>query len=605
MKPAKAQVQASVTRLEAWRALRATWTFLRKPPPSHTGSDGALPRGGQRQRTCRCTATKQQELGALPLVDGSPQRPSSAAGDKARPGRSTAPSSSGGPGGPEEEPSTSSSFQIGLDPFTQQLILSALTVGGAAGIAAWAHVDLGNALRLDPDALGFALQLSSPVLLLLLAVVAPRWAPPFKGSELERLRHNYYMTAQVVQLYTDPDDDDDGDGSGSGSDGGGGERARVQRRLRLEQTVGWGTLSSGLALMQAFTLQPWNPPTANYVFGLGLAGRSVQQLANEFLVRGAGWGLISGWVVGALSAADASDGILFYGKVFGGPDAIKYAAGLALVAMGLPGALWEARAARNFVRASVVGPVRDAAIFCTGNGVDEPAYCDPAGFAMMAARRPANAAPVADVVTRTRGWRSGPASSYSSVSSLSSVDLADLAGNQLPGGRPPAAQSATSGVTAAQPSSSSSSSSAAQPAHDAPQQHEQQQQPASAARDGGGSAGNSAGGDAVGDGGGAGGGGQAPLRVGPVLSQSSAAFEWDSEDMGVLLRVETLQDKIAFWSALYYQLLVAFAINGSFLASDCNLLASFAAAWLLRTGPLLLAELRARAAADAALRAGA
>jgi hypothetical protein len=64
----------------------------------------------------------------------------------------------------------------------------------------------------------------------------------------------------------------------------------------------------------------------------------------------------------------------------------------------------------------------------------------------------------------------------------------------------------------------------------------------------------------------------------------------------------TPQDKVAQWSSLYYQLLAAFAINGAFLASDCNLLASFSAAWLLRTGPLLLAELRARAAADGAMR---
>ncbi len=44
----------------------------------------------------------------------------------------------------------------------------------------------------------------------------------------------------------------------------------------------------------------------------------------------------------------------------------RYIAGLGLVALSLPGALWEARNLRNFVRASVVGPVRDAAIFCTG-----------------------------------------------------------------------------------------------------------------------------------------------------------------------------------------------------------------------------------------------
>ncbi|PNH04813.1 hypothetical protein TSOC_008921, partial [Tetrabaena socialis] len=292
--------------------------------------------------------------------------------------------------GPDDE-GTGDSLQIGLDPFSQQLILSALTAAGAAAIASAVHLDLSTALRTDDSSvLLLAAELSAPVLVLLLGVAVPRWAPPFK----------------------------------------------------------------------AFTLQPWNSPTANPVLGLALVGRSLQQLANEFLVRGAGWGLISGWVAGALSTADTSDGLLYYGILFGGQDAVKYAAGLALVAVALPGALWEARAARNFVRASVVGPVRDAAIFCTGDGVDEPAYCDPAGYAMMAARRPANRAPVADVVIRTRSWRSGGVSSVSSAASLGSIDLADL---PLPPG------------------------------------------------------------------------------VGATLSASSAAFEWDSEDMGVLLRVETLQ----------------------------------------------------------------
>lgn len=60
-----------------------------------------------------------------------------------------------------------------------------------------------------------------------------------------------------------------------------------------------------------------------------------------------------------------------------------------------------------------------------------------------------------------------------------------------------------------------------------------------------------------------------------------------------------IQDKLAFAAALYFQLLAAFAINGAFLASDGNLLASFAAAWLLRTGPLLLAEAHARTGGSA------
>ncbi len=59
------------------------------------------------------------------------------------------------------------------------------------------------------------------------------------------------------------------------------------------------------------------------------------------------------------------------------------------------------------------------------------------------------------------------------------------------------------------------------------------------------------------------------------------------------------QDKLAYAAALYYQLLAAFAINGAFLASDCNLGASFVAAWLLRTGPLLLAEAHARTGGSA------
>ncbi len=42
-----------------------------------------------------------------------------------------------------------------------------------------------------------------------------------------------------------------------------------------------------------------------------------------------------------------------------------------------------------------------------GDGVNQPAYCDPRGYALLAARRPANAASVADVVTRTRAWVQG------------------------------------------------------------------------------------------------------------------------------------------------------------------------------------------------------
>ncbi|GLI71068.1 hypothetical protein VaNZ11_015985 [Volvox africanus] len=615
--------------------------------------------------------------------DGSRQVATTAGNNQQR----TRPTSSpGGNGGNDpDDDSANSSFQIGLDPFSQQLITSAVTACAAGTVAASANLDLISALRLDADALIVALQLSAPVLLLLLTVVSPRWAPPFKGSELERLRHNYYMTAQVLQLYLDFDDEvEDSDRSTSStsgwedSAGGGDERARVRRRLRLEQTVGWGTISSGLALLQAFALQPWNPPTANSVFGLALAGRSAQQLANEFLVRGAGWGLLSGWLAEELQSADASDGILFFGKVFGGPETVKYVAGLALVALALPGALWEARAARNFVRASVVGPVRDAAIFCTGNGVDEPAYCDPKGFAMMAARRPANAASVADVVTRTRGWRSGPDASYSSVSSMDLADLAEEGGQEvkMPGETQPmeqltvsrqgkAAQTAAAGAAPqlSSPSSpsmvtsppSTGTSSAAPSTPSSLQPRAQCQLPEHAAThslpssaeysrtstststsaaapsflDGSSSSSNAGSGNsreaaglsstpsyspaptATTEGATTGtfstSSPSSPMsssvlpRVGPTLSTSSTAFEWDSEDMSVLLRVETFQDRIALWSSLYYQLLAAFAINGAFLASDCNLMASFVAAWLLRTGPLLLSELRARAAANAAM----
>ena len=42
-----------------------------------------------------------------------------------------------------------------------------------------------------------------------------------------------------------------------------------------------------------------------------------------------------------------------------------------------------------------------------GDGINEPAYCDPTGFALQAARAPGNKAQVADVVTQTRGWMSG------------------------------------------------------------------------------------------------------------------------------------------------------------------------------------------------------
>ncbi|PNW84156.1 hypothetical protein CHLRE_04g223450v5 [Chlamydomonas reinhardtii] len=542
--------------------------------------------------------------------------PSTAAKDRspisARQGNSAG-GGAGGPGGGGEE-EASDSYQIGLDAFSQQALLSALTAGAAAAIARVAGLDLGSCLRLDLEALGLALELSAPVLVLLLVVSVPRWAPPFKGTELERLRHNFYMTAQVLQLYLDDEDGDDdsesdlsaGPGGNAGA-GGSSERARVRRRLKLEQTAGWPSISSGLALMQAFALQPWNPPTSNNVFAAALAGRSVWQLANEFLVRGTFWGLISGGVAAALSGADTSDGLLFYGKVFGGQEVITYVSGLALVALALPGALWEARNARNFVRASVVGPVRDAAIFCTGNGVDEPAYCDPAGFAMMAARRPGNAAFVADVVTRTRAWRSGPQSSFSSVSSLSSMDA--VGGEEAAAAANAAAAATSSGGATAQ-------SAAAADIAARQQAQAQLQAPSGSSSSNGNSvtvaaaSSNSSSGHNLNDGYGSGtdsddgdgsssGSQQLLPGMGPTLKASSTEFEWDSEDMGVLLRVETLQDKLAFAAALYFQLLAAFAINGAFLASDGNLLASFAAAWLLRTGPLLLAEAHARTGGSA------
>lgn len=91
---------------------------------------------------------------------------------------------SGGSGGkdPDDEPgsTTSSSYQIGLDPFSQQLIMSAVTAGVAWAVAGWSHLDLTSAFRLEADALSVSLQLSSPVLLVLLVVLAPQWAPPFK-----------------------------------------------------------------------------------------------------------------------------------------------------------------------------------------------------------------------------------------------------------------------------------------------------------------------------------------------------------------------------------------------------------------------------------------
>ncbi|GFR41693.1 hypothetical protein Agub_g2440 [Astrephomene gubernaculifera] len=650
--------------------LRTGSTSLCKQVPQRSSTHGDS--FGSRSRCHLCnmpSALKRSEPTLLVAANNGQQQGHGITNNV--PSQTSSPGAGGG--GPDGDPSTGDSYQIGLDPFTQQLMLSVLTAGAAMAIAACAHQDLASAFRLDGEALTVAIELSAPVLVLLAAVVAPRWAPPFRGSELERLQHNYYMTAQVLQLYLDFGDDSDSDdesdtltsrsnssretngsGNGTGSSSGrssksdenwagnggssgssstngranasssassssssssGAERARVRRRLRLEQTVGWNTISSGLALMQAFTLQPWNEPTPTSVFLPALAGRCAQQLANEFLIRGAGWGLLSGWVAATVSAADADDGILFFSKVFAGPDAAKYAAGLALVAVSLPGALWEARAARNFVRASVVGPVRDAAIFCTGNGVDEPAYCDPKGFAMMAARRPANAAPVADVVTRTRGWRSGPQSSFSSVSSLSSIDTADLRSEDMkPQPVPPKEAATASTATAARvtapgsppshaptdaqaPSKPDASQNGSSPSSQHPQPPVAAKATAAAEAPPSSSTSTSTSSNPA-----AAAAAAAPFlpRLGPTLSASSAAFEWDSEDMAVLLRVETLQDKIAFWSSLYYQLLAAFAINGAFLASDCNLFASFTAAWLIRTGPLLLSEMRARTAARAA-----
>ncbi len=43
------------------------------------------------------------------------------------------------------------------------------------------------------------------------------------------------------------------------------------------------------------------------------------------------------------------------------------------------------------------------------------------------------------------------------------------------------------------------------------------------------------------------------VAPGATLSAGSAAFDMEDEDMGVLLKVETLQDKVAFWTTAYYQ----------------------------------------------------
>lgn len=561
----------------------------------------------RRSRSCLYAQLQPQ----LRAADSSDSASGSANITSTQAPRGSPPPAPGGSGGgdPEEEEPGSGSLQIGFDAFTQQLLLAAVTGGAAAAIAFLGHVDLRSSLRLELDALSLAVELCAPVLVLLLVMCAPRWAPPFQGSELARLQHNHYLTAQVLQLYDVLDDDDEeeeedkqqkdnkkqghmqqssaGAGAGAGpaagssrGDGGAngragssgaeatGERARVRRRLRLEQTLGWGTVSSALALVQAYTLQPWNPPTPNTLLGAALAGRGVRQLANEVLWRGAVWGLLAGGVGQLLAHSDASDGLLFLGRVFGGEDAAMYIAGLGLVALSLPGALWEARNLRNFVRASVVGPVRDAAIFCTGDGVNQPAYCDPRGYALLAARRPANAASVADVVTRTRAWVQGPDQSYGSMDSM---DLAEGVDRDRSATTTTATAAAGAAAAAGSDGKSNSNSNITTTTSSPPASPSA----ASSAAAGLGRA------------------------VGARVQASSAAFEADSRDMGVLLSVETLQDKLAFWSALYFQLLSSFAINGSFLASDGNLLASLAAAVLLRTGPLMLAELRARTAAAA------
>lgn len=69
--------------------------------------------------------------------------------------------------------------------------------------------------------------------------------------------------------------------------------------------------------------------------------------------------------------------------------------------------LQDARKVRDFVRASVVGPVRDAALFCRGDGINEPAFCDPRGFARKAATMRSNTATIAQVISSTKGWASG------------------------------------------------------------------------------------------------------------------------------------------------------------------------------------------------------
>lgn len=134
----------------------------------------------RRSRSCLYAQLQPQ----LRAADSSDSASGSANITSTQAPRGSPPPAPGGSGGgdPEEEEPGSGSLQIGFDAFTQQLLLAAVTGGAAAAIAFLGHVDLRSSLRLELDALSLAVELCAPVLVLLLVMCAPRWAPPFQAS---------------------------------------------------------------------------------------------------------------------------------------------------------------------------------------------------------------------------------------------------------------------------------------------------------------------------------------------------------------------------------------------------------------------------------------
>lgn len=117
--------------------------------------------------------------------------------------QSKASTSNGGGSDDDNEPEQEDGgYQIGLDPFTQQLLLAALTMAGAAGLSWSAGVDLSNAARVDD--LGLALETGALCSLPALCIVALLAVVPWGAKSSSYAVSTYHDACTCMWLRRSP-----------------------------------------------------------------------------------------------------------------------------------------------------------------------------------------------------------------------------------------------------------------------------------------------------------------------------------------------------------------------------------------------------------------